>query len=134
MADINLNSVIATPVADFIGAIARSVADAQVVLDKSSFELFQSIQRDPSFKDFRDIGYNPTWYTIPSVEAEIKLFFHLNSESSTGRARVFMLPFNATTQSKTNITSEGSSQLTLRIVPMPPPAAVAQNRTDDAAK
>jgi hypothetical protein len=126
MAEIDPHALLAVPVADFASAVATGIAKAQTALDEAALALWKRVQNDPGLKDLRDIGYEPTWYVIPQADAEIKLTFFFESQTSGARAtpRMYVLPFNAKTQSQTKLREEGTSQLKLRIVPMPPPVGV----------
>lgn len=120
----------AATIAEFAIQVGTGVARAQKALDEASLETWKAVETDPAFKALRDVGYQPTWYAIPLAEAEIKLFFHMEQETQTTPRRIFALPFNAETQSKTSLTQEGTSQLKLRIVPTPPPLAVNPTTAD----
>lgn len=125
MPEIDASAVLAVPIADFASSVARGVANAQRELDQASYDLWKQLETDPLLKPLLEIGYQPTWYVIPEAEAEIKLFFHFESETASTPGRLLVLPFNATIRSKTSLREEGTSQLRLKIVPLPPPQGLA---------
>ena len=126
MAEIDPQRMLAAPVADFATEVAIGIARAQTALDEAALALWRKVDTDPALKDLKEIGYQPTWYTIPLAEAEIKLTFYYESQQSgSATRRMYVLPFNAKTQTAGKLQQEGASQLKLRIVPTPPPAAVA---------
>lgn len=114
----------AASITEFARRVGEGVAAAQQALDEASLATWRAISTDPALQGLKDIGYHPTWYAIPSAEAEIKLFFHLETDSKTGKRRMFAVPFNADVQSRTSLRQEGTSQLKLRIVPTPPPMSL----------
>ena len=70
--------------------------------------------------ELRDLGYEPTWYQIPEAQVELKMAVHYERSQPTGPVRVWATPFNAKYRNALNYTADGSSALTLRIVPVPP--------------
>jgi hypothetical protein len=125
MPQLDTNTLLASPIADFASAIAEGIATAQKSLDENSLALWKQVETDPNLQSLKDVGYRPNWYVIPSAEAEVKLFFHFESDETTSKGgRMFVLPFNAATQARTSLQQEGSSRLTLKIVPMPPPSGL----------
>lgn len=117
--------IIVSPLSDFIESIGDGVAQAQRALDDTSLDTWKRVQTDPALQELRDIGYQPTWYAIPEVRAEIKLAFHFEAEQTGRPGRLLALPINPTTQTRTSVKSEGTSQLVVRIVPIPPPVGVS---------
>lgn len=132
MAEIDPHSLLASPISEFVRQIAIGVADAQTALDRASLALWKELESEATPKDLaalKEIGYQPTWYTIPVAEAEIKLTFYYEQEQQssgstrTGLRRMLVLPHNAKTQNTSKLREEGASQLKLKIVPTPPPAS-----------
>jgi hypothetical protein len=117
--------MLAVSVADFAIHIATGIAQAQTALDQAAFALWKQVDTDPTLKDLKEIGYQPTWYAIPVAEAEIKMTFYFESEQTTGKQKMFVLPFNAKIQTSSKLTEQGASQLKLKIVPTPPPAGAS---------
>jgi hypothetical protein len=129
VAEIDPQKVLAAPVAEFATSVAVGIARAQTALDQAALALWKQVDSDPSLKELKDIGYQPTWYTIPVAEAEIKLTFYFESTQTSGTKRLFVLPFNAKTQSSSKLTEQGASQLKLKIVPTPPPPGASVQKT-----
>lgn len=133
MAEIDPHKFLATTVGDFALEIAVGIARAQTALDQAAFALWKSVDTDPQLKDLKEIGYQPTWYTIPIAEAEIKLTFYYESQQSSSSSairRAYVLPYNAKTQTASKLQQEGASQLKLKIVPSPPPVGLTQRTTE----
>jgi hypothetical protein len=125
MAEIDPQKILAAPVAEFATSVAIGIAQAQTALDQAALALWKQVDSDPALKDLKEIGYQPTWYTIPLAEAEIKLTFYFESTQSSASRRMFVLPFNAKTQIASKLTEQGTSQLKLKIVPTPPPPRIS---------
>lgn len=121
MAEIDPTKILATPVSDFATHVATGIAQAQTALDRAAFALWKQVESDPALSDLKEIGYQPTWYAIPIAEAEIKLTFYFESDQAGASRRMFVLPFNAKTQTAGKLREDGASQLKLKIVPTPPP-------------
>lgn len=107
--------------AQMIRQIGQAVADAQNALDSAAIQSQKAL--DKSFPELAQLGYQVTWYQIPSVEAELKVVVHLERTSREGRSQVgvFLAPFNAKYNSAFTFTAEGTSTVKVRIVPVPPP-------------
>jgi hypothetical protein len=135
---------LSAPIGELIAAVGQSVADAQHSLDAQTIANFQTIYSDENtaaFEALRSIGYRPTWYHIPEINAEVNVALTVSgtveSQSSSGgttpasnslipRVRVFAAPVDAGYSSKYNYEIKAASLIKFRIVPVPPsPAAEA---------
>lgn len=130
MADTESTTLQAASIAEFAKKVGEGVALAQRAMDEASLQTWRAIHTDPAFKGLLEIGYQPTWYAIPSAEAEIKLFFHFEEDRETGKRRMFGLPLNAQVQARTSLRQEGASQFKLRIVPTPPPVRLGPDTAE----
>lgn len=129
MADIDPHELLTAPVSDFAADIATGIARAQKALDDAALALWKQLNTDPALAELKEIGYQPTWYAIPVAEAEIKMTFYFE-KGKGAKSRLFALPFNAKTQSTTKLREEGTSQLKLRIVPVPPPVGASVQKDE----
>lgn len=116
----------AASVGDLISEIGRGVAQAQQQIDAATLESFKALysEGDDFAKELRSIGYQPTWYHIPEASAEVNLTLSMSastSTSTTSKSQLFGTTVDATTQNQFNFTSELSSKLSFKIVPIPPP-------------
>ena len=131
MAEIDPNKFLATSVAEFASQVATGIAHAQSALDEAAFALWKKVESDPELKELKEIGYQPTWYSIPIAEAEIRLTFYYESEGSAAASRrMYVLPFNAKTQNSSKLREEGTSQLKMKVVPTPPPISLTVSRKE----
>ena len=116
--EVDVNEILVTPVATLIRELSQSVADAQVRLDAAALASQAALPAE-----LRDLGYEPTWYQIPEATIELKMAVHYERSQPSGPVRVWATPFNAKYRNALSYTADGSSTLTLRIVPVPPHAA-----------
>ena len=116
--EVDVNEILVTPVATLIRELCQSVADAQVRLDAAALASQAALPAE-----LRDLGYEPTWYQIPEATIELKMAVHYERGQPSGPVRVWATPFNAKYRNALSYTADGSSTLTLRIVPVPAHAA-----------
>lgn len=74
------------------------------------------------------LGYRPTFYAIPEVNAELKLALYSEQQEDTSTGATpsrnpgpYVTPFNARHQNTQRTRGEGASTLRIRIVPVPAP-------------
>ena len=113
--EVNVNEILITPVATIIRELSKSVADAQLQLDAAALASQNALPAE-----LHELGYEPTWYQIPEAQIELKMAVHYEQSSGSGPVRVWATPFNAKYRNTLSYTADGSSTLTLRIVPVPP--------------
>ena len=69
-----VKSTLATPLGEMIAAVGEGVAEAQAALDegslRASLEIY-SENEDDGLQLLRDIGYRPTFYTLPETTGEL---------------------------------------------------------------
>ena len=116
--EVDVNEILITPIATLIRELSKSVADAQLQLDAAALASQNALPTE-----LRDLGYEPTWYQMPEAQVEIKMAVHYERSQPTGPVRAWATPFNAKYRNAQNYTADGSSTLTLRIVPVPPHVA-----------
>lgn len=126
---------LSAPLGDLIAEVGRSVAEAQMAMDAATIENVRTLAvasgpDDPNLL-LRQIGYQPTWYQIPEVTAEITIALTLTgsgsgagsgsaSQSPKPRARMVATPVDASYASRYNFELKAASSLRFRIVPVPP--------------
>ncbi|MDC1162460.1 hypothetical protein OAT18_03355 [Tenacibaculum sp.] len=128
-----LKDAFAAPLGDFIASIGEGVGEAQAALDEGSLrQTLEIYNTDPensaaSLKLLREIGYQPTFYTIPKTTAKAKISLSL-SQQPTGvingnkpfRPKMYATPVNATNSNKYNLNLNASAEIQFDIVPVPP--------------
>ena len=128
-----LKDAFAAPLGDFIASIGEGVGEAQAALDKGSLrQTLEIYNTDPdnseaSLKLLREIGYQPTFYTIPKTTAKSKISLSLSQQSSNVlnsgqafRTKMYATPVNATNTNKYNMNLNASAEIQFDIVPVPP--------------
>ena len=115
-ADTTLNEVLITPLSSMVREIGRSVADAQRALDAAALAQQDALARE--HPELQAMGYQVTWYQIPEASVEMKVAVHLEQARAEVPARLYFSPFDGRGRQATS--TDGSSTLRLRIVPVPP--------------
>lgn len=136
------------PLGELISSVGQGVGDAQAALDQGALQQTLDIydiskDEDRSTEELnlvnliREMGYQPTFYSIPEteVEAQISLSLDLKSEQSTPAAgytlskyKVNATPLNAGNMNRYGIQADAMAKLKFKIVPVPPPPGSADLR------
>lgn len=121
----------AASVGDLISEIGRGVAEAQQQIDAATLESFKALysEGDDFARELRSIGYQPTWYHIPEASAEVNLTLSMSASTSktkTSKSQLYGTTVDATIQNQFNFSSELSSKLAFKVVPIPPPISPDQ--------
>lgn len=138
------------PLGDLIAAIGRGVAEAQAALDAGSLEQTLELydQSDDLVQTLRELGYRPTFYTIPETEGELKLSLTVAGQLPTRptapvpitptarsslarvapRPRVYAAPVDGRYQNSFSFTGEVSATVKFKVVAVPPPSEAEQAR------
>lgn len=127
---------LSAPLGDIISSVAKGVADAQQALDMRTIETYKEIYgKDDALKEeLRQLGYQPTWYKIPEVNAEIIMSLSISENSETNLNRIsnpdktskpnklklYAAPIDANYSNRYNYDIKGASKLSFKIVPVPP--------------
>lgn len=82
MSQINqlIKDVVASPLGEIIASVGHGVAEAQAALDDASLEKTLAMYAeggDAALQLLRDIGYQPTFYTLPETIGEVKIAMKL---------------------------------------------------------
>lgn len=127
----------AAPLGDFIAAIGEGVGEAQAALDEGSLrQTLEIYNSDPdkgseTLKMLREVGYQPTFYTIPKTTAKAKISLSISQQSTSnsiqsGRAfrpKMYATPVNASNTNKYNLGLNATAEIQFDIVPVPPSEA-----------
>ena len=98
-------------------------------------EVFPGVMRDgkPDKRSMLELGFTPTFYhfTETTIKARVAFSSSQSVEYSVGGSfggqfYVFTASVNASYSNKYSFTAEGSSEISTRIVSLPPPAPLAQ--------
>ncbi|CAA0257318.1 hypothetical protein NCIMB2158_90092 [Tenacibaculum maritimum] len=128
-----LKDAFAAPLGDFIASIGEGVGEAQAALDKGSLsQTLEIYNEDPdnseaSLQLLREVGYQPTFYTIPKATAKAKIALSLSQQpnavlngSAVFKPKMYATPINATNSNRYNMNLNASAEIQFDIVPIPP--------------
>jgi len=135
------SELLSSPLGQLISSVGQGVGDAQAALDQGALQ--QTLDIYDFSKDgdrtneelnlvnlIREMGYQPTFYTIPEteVEAQISLSLDLKAEQSAptigytlSKYKVNATPLNAGNMNRYGLQADAMAKLKFKIVPVPPP-------------
>lgn len=136
------------PLGELISSVGQGVGDAQAALDHGALQQTMDIydiskDADRSTEELqlvnliREMGYQPTFYSLPNteVEAQISLSLDLKSDpnppatgASFSKFKVNATPLNAGNMNRYGLQSNAMAKLKFSIVPVPPPPGSADLR------
>jgi hypothetical protein len=137
----NVVEVFSAPIEGVIVALGKGIADAQSALDQNSVKTQEAIDADPVLSRQ---GVQATWYQFPRVDLRLKLALTVVEDNPAPAAapslapgapiktlavarRLIAQPVSAAYQNHFNYDAQASSEITLSIVPVPPPRAADQS-------
>lgn len=142
------SELLGSPLGELISSVGQGVGDAQAALDQGALQ--QTLDIYDFDKDgersneelnminlIREMGYQPTFYTIPEteVEAQISLSLDLKSEQATpvtgytlSKYKVNATPLNAGNMNRFGLQANAMAKLKFKIVPVPPPPGSGELR------
>jgi hypothetical protein len=143
--------VVASPLGEVIAAVGQGVADAQQALDEGSLAKTLEIYSEGGselLQMLRDIGYNPTFYTLPETTGEVRIALRLGSNQTSAPAvpqvnanlarlglnlpaltnKLYATPVDAGYANRFGFQADISAKLTFKIVPVPAPSGVEELR------
>ena len=137
-----MKDVMGAPFGDLISSVGQGVASAQAALDAGSIAQTLALYTeggDELVERLREIGYAPTFYTIPEteVEAQVSLTFSVQETSGgttpggspavpssftqVAKSKVYATPMNAGITNRFNLNVAASAKIKFKIVAVPPP-------------
>jgi hypothetical protein len=137
----DVSDSLAAPLGDLIAAVGRGLAEAQQALDLATIETIKALHtgQGESLDVLRRLGYQPTWYRIPELSAEITLSLSIGSTTTTsgtssaqgqteagpGRIRLYGSTMDANYTNRYDYDLNAASVIKFRIVPVPPSTQAA---------
>jgi hypothetical protein len=86
-----IGDIVASPLGQVIAQVGQGVADAQMALDEASLAKVLEIYAegdDEKLALLREIGYRPTFYTLPDTTGEVRVALRLgNGAQGAGAAK-----------------------------------------------
>ncbi len=152
-----IKDVTASPLGDVIAAVGEGVAEAQQALDEGSLAKTLEIYTeggDDLLKVLKDIGYRPTFYTLPETTGEVKVALQLGNVGQPTPAattakklrpelsaklsrvgmnvapkpRIYASMVDGGYANRYSYQADISAKLTFKIVPVPPPEGADELR------
>ncbi|PTV95455.1 hypothetical protein C8J27_10491 [Rhodobacter aestuarii] len=148
-----VTDVVAAPLGDVIASVGRGVAEAQQALDEGSLATVLEIYTesdDAKLQLLQEIGYRPTFYTIPEATGEVKVSLTMGTgaagtpvTSTVGTAKatskraalptkretqVYATPVDAAYANRFGYQASISATLSFKIVPVPAPEGADELR------
>lgn len=147
-----VSDVVASPLGDVIASVGEGVAAAQRALDEASLAQTLAIygeQGEAGLALLREIGYQPTFYSLPETTGEVTVSMTLGNAASqngaaaapaalgspvlgvaslSARARAYVTPVDAGFANRYGYSAQVSAKLHFKIVPVPPPAGTDELR------
>lgn len=135
-----ISDSLSAPLGDVISSVARGVADAQQAMDMRTIETYRELYSgdDQLRAELQALGYQPTWYRIPEVNAEVTISLSISEQSSvegsavlkpsTGprSVKLYAAPIDANYANRYNYDLKAASKISFKIVPVPPSAQAEQ--------
>lgn len=128
-----------SPLPQLVRGLGQAIADAQLELDKHSIAIARLLQEPIEVvhgappRSMLELGFTPTFYhfTETTIKARVAFSSTESREFSVGGSvgvgfAVFTASVNASYSNKYSFTAEGSSEISIRIVSLPPPAPLTQ--------
>lgn len=105
--------------------MGKAVAETQKALDRNSADTQIFIENDEILGQY---DLRATWYHMPEVDLELKMSLSMHEETKldTGIStpKMFAAPINASYVKNFDYDVSGSSEIKVKIVPIPPPSAL----------
>jgi len=136
MADVgNVVEVFSAPLDGLVAALGRDISSAQAELDRNALRAQEEIDSDPQLAG---LGLQAPWHQLPRVDFQVKLALTTAVEAPAQRAgagaqirpsavRLIAQPLSAAYQNHFNYDVSGSSELSISLVPVPPPQVAAES-------
>ncbi len=121
-------ATLAAPLGDLIAAVGRGLGDAQRALDQSTIDNVKALHsgQDGQLEVMRRLGYQPTWYRIPELDAEITASLSVSRRSKSvgvpGQLQMYMSPVDATYSNTYDYDMQAAAVIRFKVVAVPPPA------------
>lgn len=131
----NVVEVFSAPLEGLVTALGRDISAAQAELDRNALKAQEAIDSDPQLAG---LGLQAPWHQMPRVDFQVKLALTTAAEAPAAKAsigaalvpssvRLIAQPLSAAYQNHFNYDVSGSSELSISLVPVPPPQLPAES-------
>jgi len=115
------------PLKEFIRSLAVSVAEGQEELDRRTMRVQRELERAAESGEL-DVQMDASWLRFSAVEADLQIAVSIEGEEirdDSGTVRGYRpklgaTPVNPRSRSQFDIDAEMTSEVTVRMVPVPP--------------
>jgi hypothetical protein len=125
----------AAPLGDLIAGVGRGLAEAQQSLDQATIDTIKALYSgtDSRLELMRQLGWQPTWYRIPELSAELTISLSVSAtESSSGQGpgsvQLYASPMDASYTNRYDYDLQAASVIKFKIVPVPPTVELAERK------
>jgi hypothetical protein len=137
----DVSETMAAPLGDLIAAVGRGLAAAQQSLDLATIETIKALYsgQDANLEIMRQLGWQPTWYRIPELSAELTLSLSVSATETAsgqgpGSVRLYASPMDASYTNRYDYDLQAASVIKFKIVPVPPAVELADRKIVPALK
>jgi hypothetical protein len=126
-----IGELVAAPISALIAAVGKGMAEAQQAMDLATIETLKSLYsgEDKTLNLMRQFGFQPTWYRIPELDAELTVSMSLgvsgekgeagDAGGSNGALKLFAAPIDASYVNKYGFDLKATSTVRFKVVPIP---------------
>jgi hypothetical protein len=138
---VDISETMAAPLGDLIAAVGRGLAEAQQSLDQATIDTIKALYsgNDSGLELMRQLGWQPTWYRIPELAAELTISLSVSAtETSSGQGpgsvQLYASPMDASYTNRYDYDLQAASVIKFKIVPVPPTVELAERKLVPALK
>lgn len=132
---VDISETMAAPLGDLIAAVGRGLATAQQSLDQATIETIKALYsgQDAGLELMRQLGWQPTWYRIPELSAELTISLSMSATETTsgqgpGAVQLYASPMDASYTNRYDYDLQAASVIKFTIVPVPPMVELAERK------
>jgi hypothetical protein len=137
----DISETMAAPLGDLIAAVGRGLAGAQQSLDMGTIETLKALYSgdDANLEIMRQLGWQPTWYRIPELAAELTLSLSVSatevgSGQGPGAIQLHASTMDASYTNRYDYDLQAASVVKFKIVAVPPAVELTDRRMVPALK
>ena len=131
----DISETMAAPLGDLIAAVGRGLAGAQQSLDLATFETIRAMYKgdDAALEIMRQLGWQPTWYRIPELAAELTLSLSVSATETRagqgpGAVQLYGSPMDASYTNRYDYDLQAASVVKFKIVAVPPAVELGERK------
>ena len=132
---VDIAETMAAPLGDLIAAVGRGLAGAQQSLDLATFETIRAMYKgdDAALEIMRQLGWQPTWYRIPELAAELTLSLSVSATETRagqgpGAVQLYASPMDASYTNRYDYDLQAASVVKFKIVAVPPAVELGERK------